>query len=250
MVNNKGEITESGLFFDAYRIIKGTKPKYAIAENVKNLVGNKFKPQFDMILSLLDEAGYNNYWSLLNSKRFGVPQNRERVYLVSIRKDIDDGSFKFPDGDENILCIRDILLQNVDDKYYMPDDRVKIITDNYIKQILKQDKVIQIGNFMQTGHRKNPNQGRVYDPDGLAPTLTKMEGGQRQPFVVLEEHGRYKVRKLTPNETFRLQGFSDEEFRLAEDVCSDSQLYKQIGNSITVNVISSIYLNFVAIHFR
>lgn len=98
LFDKDGKLTRSGLFFDALRIIEGTRPKVAIAENVKNLVGNKFKKQFELILESLDSVGYNSYWKVLNAKDFGIPQNRERVFIISIRKDIDDGHFEFSAG--------------------------------------------------------------------------------------------------------------------------------------------------------
>lgn len=92
------EDTRSGLLYEAEKIINHVKPKYAIAENVKNLISKRHKKDFDKLLKRLDKYGYNNYWSVLNAKDFGIPQNRERVFIVSIRKDIDDGSFRFPKG--------------------------------------------------------------------------------------------------------------------------------------------------------
>lgn len=86
-----GELTRSGLFFEALRIIEDYKPKFAIAENVKALVSKKFTNEFNIVLDSLDKAGYNNYWQVLNAKDYGIPQNRERVFIISIRKDIDKG---------------------------------------------------------------------------------------------------------------------------------------------------------------
>ena len=96
LFNNDGTQTRSGLFFEALRIIEATKPKIAIAENVKNLTGKKFKEQFELVLKSLEEAGYSNYWKVLNAKDYGIPQNRERVFIISIRKDIDTNKFEFP----------------------------------------------------------------------------------------------------------------------------------------------------------
>ena len=90
-LDENGNQTRSGLFFDALRIIKATMPKVAIAENVKNLTGKKFENEFKTVLTSLEEAGYNNYWEILNAKKYNVPQNRERVFIVSIRKDVDTG---------------------------------------------------------------------------------------------------------------------------------------------------------------
>ena len=93
-----GNLTRSGLFFEALRIINDLKPAYAIAENVKALTSKKFEREFEIVRSSLNEAGYNNYTKVLNASDFGIPQNRERVFIVSIRKDIDDYSFNFPAG--------------------------------------------------------------------------------------------------------------------------------------------------------
>lgn len=90
-VDENGNRTRSGLFFEALRIIKDYKPKYAIAENVKALTSKKFEKEFKTVLDSLEEAGYDNYWKVLNAKDYGVPQNRERVFIISIRKDISTG---------------------------------------------------------------------------------------------------------------------------------------------------------------
>lgn len=97
--------------------------------------------------------------------------------------------------------------------------------------------VIQVGQMYGTETEPNPQAGGLYSKDGLSPTLDSMGGGNRMP-KVLDENIR--IRKLTPRECFRLQGFPDEYFDRAAEVCSDSQLYKQAGNSVTVNVIYEI----------
>ena len=121
--------TRSGLLFDALRIIKEKKPKYAIAENVKNLVGKKFKDDFNSLLEELDSYGYNNYWQVLNAKDYGIPQNRERVFVVSIRKDVDKG-YEFPKPFDNGLRLKDLLEDEVEDKYYIDNDRTSILLSN------------------------------------------------------------------------------------------------------------------------
>lgn len=370
LYNEDGSLTRSGLFFQAASIIDKVKPKVAIAENVKNLCGKKFKEQFKLILDTLDEIGYNNYWKVLNAKDFGIPQNRERVFIVSIRKDIDNGLFDFPKGFTLTKSLRDVLEESLAEKYYLSDKFIqylerlkeecekngngfgyKPLTENDVAntiaakaQVRSTDTMIQvkqIGNVCPTKTRENPNQGRVYDPDYLSPSLTSMEGGNRQPFVaaydeqnkyirkdgcvgtimtdgsspkknsriliwdgynqkirkdstndgtltqncgadlkrngqgiitignyspsghdasrivsvdgvaptVKENHGTVtetvhylRIRKLTPLECFRLMGFDDEDFYKAEAVCSNSQLYKQAGNSIVVDVLEHIFL--------
>lgn len=116
--------TRSGLLYEALRIAKYKKPKYLIAENVKNLVGKKFKKDFEKLLEELIEMGYNNYWKVLNAKDYGIPQNRERVFIISIRKDIDKG-YDFPKPHENGLILKDMLDDEVEEKYYINKDKVE-----------------------------------------------------------------------------------------------------------------------------
>lgn len=124
LFNEDGSQTRSGLFFEALRIIEETQPKVAIAENVKNLTSKKFAEQFEIVLNSLHSAGYNNYYKVLNSKDFGVPLNRERVFIVSIRKDIDTRCFKFPEGFPLELRLKDLLEDVVDEKYFVSDIRM------------------------------------------------------------------------------------------------------------------------------
>lgn len=127
--NNIRSITPSGLVFEALRIIKHKKPKFLIAENVKNLLSKKFKPDFLKLLAILEKLGYKNYYQVLNAKDFGVPQNRERVFIVSIRTDINM-DFAFPKGFDNGIRLRDILEEKVDEKYYVKDEIAqKLILD-------------------------------------------------------------------------------------------------------------------------
>ncbi|MBO5957511.1 MAG: DNA (cytosine-5-)-methyltransferase [Bacteroidales bacterium] len=211
LFNEDGSQTRSGLFFEALRIIESTKPKVAIAENVKNLTSKKFNAQFQIVLASLDAAGYNNYWQVLNAKDYGVPQNRERVFIISIRKDIDTGMFKFPESFPLEKRLKDVLESEVDEKYYLSSQayeklvrhKNKIVENDtpdasgcihagYYKmggrdqQYVKEPVVNQIGNCCPTKSRENPNQGRVYDADGLSPTLHSMQGGNLQPMVVVE----------------------------------------------------------------
>ncbi len=322
LYNEDGTQTRSGLFFEALRIIEETQPRVAIAENVKNLTGKRFTEQFKTVLESLEEAGYNNYWKVLNLKDFGVPQNRERVFIVSIRKDIDPGTFTFPTGFPLTIRLKDVLEAEVEERYYISDvalagfirhkernqakgngfgfnvkngddvaptlraryykdgqecliddasvvkvgniypsggengniyldvglsptlkagtgvkgngigscnsPKVMMTDDNYVavamrgrynedgkveQQIEVSDReyantitsvqkdsmvaavkaqdeptVRQIGNCCPTKTRDNPNQGRIYDTDGIAPTLTCMGGGNLQPFVPVNDN--------------------------------------------------------------
>lgn len=221
-----GERTRSGLFFEALRIIEDTKPRIAIAENVKNLVSKKFSKEFDIVLSSLEETGYNNYWKILNAKDYGIPQNRERVFIVSIRKDIDNGMFKFPEGFELEFRLKDMLEDGVDEKYYISNEMIEYISAKGTKNFKNCDSRINLEvarplttdqnkragttNYLSDGLPENfdlsaidikavrkygifdtetskHQAGSVWDQDGLAPTLDTMQGGYRQPCIEIRE---------------------------------------------------------------
>lgn len=118
--DENGDLTRSGLFFEALRIIEDTQPKIAIAENVKALTGKRFTAEFKIVLDSLNDAGYTNYWAVLNAKDYGIPQNRERVFIISIRNDINHG-YNFPKKYELKLRLKDLLETDVDEKYYLSD---------------------------------------------------------------------------------------------------------------------------------
>ena len=115
------------LFFDALRLIRHCKPKIAIAENVKNLTGKKFESEFQTVLKSLQDAGYNNYWKMLDAKNYDLAQHRERVIIVSIRKDLDTGVFEFPEPVKLTKYLYDYLEKDVDEKYYISDEKAKAL---------------------------------------------------------------------------------------------------------------------------
>ena len=231
------EGTLSGLLYEVQRLLEVAKeektlPKYLLLENVKNLVGKQFKAQFKDWISYLDELGYNTKWQVLNAKDYGIPQNRERVFALSIRKDIDK-NFEFPQKEELKLRLEDLLESEVGEKYYLSQQQV----DNFIKN----------GNLNCNPSGKGMNgkvciddtQGfdgvRVYN--NYSPTLRANRSGLK----VMEN---LRIRKLTPLEYWRLMGFSDNDFIKAKNSgVSNSQLYKQAGNSIVVKVIEKIFYN-------
>jgi DNA (cytosine-5)-methyltransferase 1 len=200
-VNDSGESTRSGLFFEALRIIKELQPRYAIAENVKALTSTKFKTEFATVLSSLEEAGYNNYWRVLNAKDYGIPQNRERVFIVSIRRDVDEGDFQFPDKEPLMLRLRDMLepAESVDEKYYLSTEREGVrrliaelearykvpSADPAVAKIGGAPFLCQIGNVAKDPDREHI-QDRIYDPTGLAPTLNTVGGGNLEPKIVID----------------------------------------------------------------
>lgn len=140
--DENGNKTRSGLFFDALRIIEECQPQIAIAENVKNLTSKRFTEQFNIVLNSLESAGYNNYWKILNAKNYEIPQNRERVFIISIRKDIDTGIFKFPNSVQLEKCLSDLLEDSVDQKYYVAKERLKkiLVSDFTQERTIIQDR--------------------------------------------------------------------------------------------------------------
>lgn len=163
-----GERTRSGLFFEALRIIEDIKPRIAIAENVKNLVSKKFSKEFDIVLSSLEEAGYNNYWKILNAKDFGIPQNRERVFIISIRKDIDNGIFEFPKPFELKSRLKDMLEDEVDEKYYISNKMIEYISAKGTKNFKNCDSRINLEVARPLTTDQNKRAGTTnYLSDGL-----------------------------------------------------------------------------------
>lgn len=214
-VNDSGESTRSGLFFEALRIIKELRPRYAIAENVKALTSTKFKNEFATVLSSLEEAGYNNYWRVLNAKDYGIPQNRERVFIVSIRRDVDEGDFQFPEKEPLMLRLRDMLesAESVDEKYYLSTEREGVrrliaeLEARYslpaVARIGEAPVVLrQIGNIAKDPNREHI-QDRIYDPSGLAPTLNTVGGGNLEPKITIDGLTRdvqcQRARVFNPN---------------------------------------------------
>lgn len=177
--------TRSSLLVEYLRVIRVNKPNFGMYENVKNIVGKQFKDTFKMFTDELDEYGYNVYWKVLNAKNYGIPQNRERVYLIFIKKELDNGKFEFPKGFDNGIRLRDILEDNVDEKYYISEDKVKKfvanLQDNINEEDLNSPKFI--GNINRpdfgTGYA-----GGVWDTGNISPTLTTMQGGGRQPHIM------------------------------------------------------------------
>lgn len=299
--SEKIEKTRSSLLIEYLRIIRENKPNFGLYENVKNITSKKFKETFKLLIEELEEYGYNVYWKVLNSKNYGIPQNRERVYIIFINKYLDNGKFKFPEPFDNGIRLKDILEDEVDEKYYISEERMKIIRNN-LRDVLEKNFIIegskekilafssltctmgnrgskismikQIGNIVTTSKWKNPQRGRIFSVEGISPTLNCCKGGGSEPKIVqvcrlnysqdaivisgerishthTAGHGdtpkllcnsfldkeNIRIRKLTPKECFRLMGFSDNDFSFAERQVSNSQLYKQTGNSIVVDVL-------------
>lgn len=197
-----GTGTRSSLMWNTINIVTYCKPKYVIWENVKNLLSKKHRHNFDNYLSIMESLGYNNYYEVLNAKDYGIPQNRERVYTVSIRKDIDNGKFLFPEKEILKLRLKDMLEDEVDEKYYLNNlqiekiksskfvqEKKRIQEKEYCDTILARDwkdpKCIQVGN-LEGGKwdRINESCRRVYSEEGISPTIHTCQGGNTEPKVV------------------------------------------------------------------
>lgn len=225
--------TRSSLVVEALRIIRHKKPKYLLMENVKNLIGNKFKPSFDKIIAELQEYGYNIYWEVLNAKNFGVPQNRERIFVVSIRKDIDNKGFEFPSKitlNKKLLDILDInnQTQNVSK---IVSNQIDIHYENKIK-ISKKYPITIITEI-------RPSRCSI-STEGISPCLVaKMgTGGNNVPIIA-----EWK-RPFTVEECYALMGFDKIDYNKINKLnIAKTHLYQQIGNSIVVNILEYIFKN-------
>lgn len=199
---DEGTGTRSSLMWETVRIINQVKPKYVLWENVKNVISKKHRHNFDKYIDALGNMGYNSYYQVLNAKDYGIPQNRERVFTLSIRKDVDENNFKFPEKEELKLRLKDMLEEQVDEKYYLSDDKVsKIECSNFMQEkkriqekeysdtILARDwkdpKCVRVGGIFDT-EKSRHQAGSVYDKEGISPTLDVMQGGWRQPSIIEE----------------------------------------------------------------
>lgn len=338
---DKNSGTRSSLLYETIRIVSKLKPKYVIWENVKNVLSKKHIHNFNNYINELEKLGYKNYYKILNAKDYGIPQNRERVFTISIRSDIDKGSFSFPNKQELKLKLKNLLELNVDEKYYL-SEKMKdyildvsnkqqgtkwenrangdtlnsdiahtlsvrsasgnqragvsnFIIDNYTEPVkvrdlkkekdssysrnfgcrgkLKKDICNTLVASMGTGGGNVPiiplkiknatKKGYQKAIDGDSVNLSYPTSNTRRGRVgyqisqtiqcnnnigvvtkeQMNDHNNLRIRKLTPKECWRLMGFSDDDFEKAQKINSNSQLYKQAGNSIVVNVLEAILSN-------
>lgn len=177
------EKTRSSLLVEYLRVVRANKPNFGIYENVKNIVGKQFKDTtFKLFTDELEEYGYNVYWKVLNAKNYGIPQNRERVYLLFIKKDLDNGKFEFPEPFDNGLRLKDLLEDEVDEKFYISDEKTK----KFIKNLNTNDSDnvdMDSPKFIGNVNREDFGTG-LWDDSHVSPTLTTMQGGGRQPHVI------------------------------------------------------------------
>lgn len=234
--------TRSGLLWEVERLLNECEelPQVLLMENVPQVHGKKNIEHFNKWMEFLESKGYLNYWQDLNAKDFGIPQNRNRCFMISIRGGWQ--KYSFPKPTELKLRLKDMLEYEVEEKYFIKQTEIYPIRKNDITINSESEiRCMQIGNCMPSKNRNNPNQCRVYDINGLSPALTCTGGGNRQPMIVRDYQGEKRIRKFTPKEYFRLMGFKDEDFEKAEKVNSNTKLYQQGGNSIVVNLLEAIF---------
>lgn len=237
--------SKSSLLWECEQFIVNNKPKVLVMENVKNLIGKRFKKDFDKWLDILNKLGYNSYYKVLNAKDYGIPQNRERVFCVSIRKDIDY-KFEFKKEQQLNTTLKMLLETNAEDKYTLKETASFFIRNSFDME--------RKGN----GFRFKPH---VLNNANISKCITTRAGGRMDDNFILDigskgevfefssrnnelnrfDENLHKIRKLTPRECWRLMGFSDNDFDKVKDYISDCQLYKQAGNSIVVNCLESIF---------
>jgi DNA (cytosine-5)-methyltransferase 1 len=217
------------LFHDIARIVKHHKPKIIFLENVANLKKHEDGQTISYMVEVLEELGYNVYWQLLDASRYGVPQSRKRIYFVAFRKNLRVKEFFFPEPNEKLVVVEDILdapekteqyiVQRKDVTWYKPDTKEK------------QRSPYRLG-IVGKGGQGN----RIYSTKGTGITLSAQSGGAGAKTGLYLVEG--KIRKLSPNECRKLQGFP-KTFKTSPHV-SENQLLKQFGNSVAVPVLKSI----------
>lgn len=314
---DKDSGTRSSLMYETIRIVEKLKPKYVVWENVKNLLSKKHRHNFDAYLETMTQLGYTNYYQVLNAKDYGIPQNRERVFTISIlnndvvgaamrgrynngkieqhleisdreyanaittvQKDClvceKNKQFIFPQKQELKLKLKDMLENKVDEKHYLTDEQVgrikhsnynqnkrwiqeKDYCDTLCARDWKDPKCIEIdkrsvlpsvrANFEREKEQILHSDKDVYKCQCSSGWCDNQVGLKISPTLRANNNKTFGltsdllIRKLTPKECWRLMGFDDEDFEKAKAVNSNTQLYKQAGNSIVVNVIEAIYDN-------
>ena len=242
-----GQGTRSGLLYECEKIIEYCRPKYLLLENVKNLVGKKFKPQFDKWLEYLEGLGYTNYWKVLNAKDYGVPQNRERIFVISILGEHEP--YEFPKPIKLNKYVKDILENTVDNKYYLGKTK-----DFFIKNSFSMEEkgngfrfTPLVGENAQIAKTITTKAGSRMDDNfiiDIESNQEKFEFSSKNKRLFKINNNNFRIRKLTPRECFRLMGMRDDDIdKIQAAGISNTQQYKMAGNSIVVNVLEAIFKN-------
>lgn len=276
----KGSETHSSLLWEVERLLevsnqKNTLPKYLIMENVKNLISKRFIDGFRIWMEYLENLGYSNYYKVLNAKDYGIPQNRERVFMISIKDNTKQ--YTFPTKETLNVKLVDFLESNVDEKYYLSEKLIKNFSSmenrngfvrgarfrvhdensEYAFTITTRPGSRATDNFIMIPEATKKGYAIAYPGDGIYTNRTKSKRGVVQKAmiptlktsvhdlgVVLEEDELIRIRRLTPRECLRLMGWKDERIKvIIESGISNTQLYKMAGNSIVIGVLEKILLN-------
>lgn len=249
----EGSGTRSSLLWECKKAIETKKPKYLLIENVKALTSSKFLPYLHKWMSYLDSLGYSSYAKVLNAKDFGVPQNRERLFVVSI---LGGGGYSFPKPFELKLRLKDVSEEDVDEGYYLSDKLIDYVFSNGgIENNFKGAVGVQNGDepslCITANYYKTPRQGnyllspvtcamRGRNPDNPLDRTAGMHTKQRVEVGGVVQN--YRIRKITPRECFRLMGVSESDIdKIQNTGMSKTQQYKMAGNSIVVDVLYHIF---------
>jgi DNA (cytosine-5)-methyltransferase 1 len=261
----KGSGTRSGLLWEVERLLDECKelPQILLMENVPQIISKRNIADFQDWQYKLEQLGYSNYVSLLNAKDYGIPQNRNRCFMVSI---LGKYYYKFPHKQELKLRLKDMLEDEVDEKYYLSETAIQYMFNTNYQQNKFKTRVqgeiastltaittsfmpsIAIPEATKKGYAlakegdgiyiNRPHQKRGTVQKG---TIQTIKSSVNDLGVVVDTAEGLRIRKLTPKECWRLMGFNDEDFEKASKVNSNTQLYKQAGNSIVVNVLMAIF---------
>lgn len=258
------EGTRSGLLFEVERLLRvasenGTLPKYLLLENVKNLVSKKFKADFDKWLDFLSELGYTNYWKVLNAKDYGIPQNRERVFCVSIRGKHEP--FVFPKPKELTIRLRDMIDEAVEERFYLKESTIRSILrstfnsrrdsirpgDGLANTLLARDwrgpQCVQVGEVVGGKWDKMHDiSKRVYEPDGIAPTVHCQQGGNTElkiaeDFVLggLQKHQTPRTDGISPTLTEAMGKGGGQTPIIIDTAEPKERFYKQAFETLKEN---------------
>ena len=258
------EGTRSGLLFEVERLLrvaseKGTLPKYLLLENVKNLVSKKFKADFDKWLDFLAELGYTNYWKVLNAKDYGIPQNRERVFCISIRG--EHKPFVFPEPKELTIRLRDMIDETVDERFYLKESTIRSILhstfnsrrdsirpgDGLANTLLARDwrgpQCVQVGEVVgEKWDKMHDISKRVYEPDGIAPTVHCQQGGNTElkiaeDFVLggLQKHQTPRTDGISPTLTEAMGKGGGQTPIIIDTAEPKERFYKQAFETLKEN---------------
>ena len=229
--NGFGDSKNGNLFFESMKIVKEKKPKYLIAENVMGLLSNDNGKSFKIILEILNKLGYKNYYKILDSSNFNIPQMRKRIFIISIRKDVPQ-NFGFPITRKTNKTVSDIIDHKITDRYISPELE-QYCNEKYCSKRNKNKNNLFDGyslGYFKSGFLDY----KIYTIHSQSPTITTP---MTRP-TFFEINGC-----LTGKERLRLQGFDDNDYNKIKKIVNETQLGYLTGNSITVTVLESILKN-------